>query len=388
MYQHFYGLHELPFELTPNPKYLFLTSRHREALSTLHYGLRSAKPITVLIGEAGTGKTTLLHAALQPEQCGNVGCVYLKNPALTRSEFVELLAHRFDLGSQAGASKAVLLTRLEQVLKDRQARGQITALVIDEAQSLSGELLEEVRLLANSETDTQRLLPVVLAGQPELRDRLNEPGLRQLKQRVTLRCEIAPFNLQETAGYIAQRIRTAGGDAARLFTRQAVILIHERSAGIPRTISVMCDNALLSGFGLGRRPVDYEIVLEVAHDFDLGGTEMRSGGFGSEPSRQEPPSESPVEHDRSTLAGPRQDPLAEMPAAPREDAPAETAVPDDRSRFAAPRQDQPSETPVADDSSRFAAPRQNQPAETLAEDERMMFAAIPRASRFGWLGGR
>src|SRR5205807_8718396 len=106
------------------------------------------------------------------------------------------------------------------------------------------ELLEEVRLLANSETDSERLLPVVLAGQPELRDRLNEPGLRQLKQRVTLRCEIVPFTLQETAGYIAQRIRTAGGDAARLFTRQAVMLIHERSAGIPRTISVICDNAL------------------------------------------------------------------------------------------------------------------------------------------------
>ena len=146
--------------------------------------------------------------------------------------------------------------------------------MIDEAQSLSGELLEEIRLLANSETATEKLLPLVLAGQPELKDRLNEPGLRQLKQRVTLRCEIVPLNQQETAAYIAQRIRTAGGDAARLFTRQAVMLIHERSRGIPRTISVVCDNALLTGFGLGRQPVDSEVVLDVAHDFDLGGRRM------------------------------------------------------------------------------------------------------------------
>jgi general secretion pathway protein A len=270
MYQQYYGLRELPFELTPNPKYLFLTRQHREALSALEYGLFSAKGITALIGEAGTGKTTLIHAALESEQCRNVRCVYLNNPALTREEFVETLSTRFGLSSHAGASKAALLQELEQVLQQRRALGQITALVVDEAQSLSGALLEEVRLLANIETTTEKLLPLVLAGQPELRDRLNEPGLRQLKQRVTIRCEITPFNQQETAAYIAQRVRTAGGDAARLFTRQAVMLIHDRSGGIPRTISVMCDNALLTAMGLGRQPVDSEIVLEVARDFDLG----------------------------------------------------------------------------------------------------------------------
>lgn len=270
MYQQFYGLRELPFELTPNPKYLFLTRQHREALSTLEYGLFSAKGVTALIGEVGTGKTTLIHAALESERCRDVTCVYLNNPALTRDEFLETLSLRFGLSAQAGASKAALLDELERVLRERRARGQITALVIDEAQSLSGELLEEVRLLANSETATEKLLPLVLAGQPELRDRLNEPGLRQLKQRVTLRCEITPFNQQDTASYMAKRIRTAGGDAAKLFTREAVMLIHERSGGIPRMISVICDNALLTGFGLGRQPVDSEIVLEVAHDFDLG----------------------------------------------------------------------------------------------------------------------
>jgi general secretion pathway protein A len=271
MYERFYGLRELPFELTPNPRYLYFTPRHREALSNLQYGLFSAKPITVLIGEAGTGKTTLLRAALESEPCRNVKCVYLSNPALTRQEFVEMLARRFHLGQQAAQSKAVLLGDLELVLHERRARGEITALVVDEAQSLSAELLEEIRLLANIETPTQKLLPLVLAGQPELADRLNDAVLRQLKQRVGLRCEVTPFDLAETAAYIASRIRTAGGEAARLFTREAVMLIHEYSRGIPRTISVMCDNALLSGLALDQKPVGRDIVLEVCRDFDLNG---------------------------------------------------------------------------------------------------------------------
>src|SRR5262245_33791279 len=276
MYQRFFGLRELPFELTPNPKYLFLTRQHREALSNLQYGLFSAKAMTVLIGEAGTGKTTLLHAALQSDPCRNVSCVYLNNPALTRPEFVHILSERFDLGSRAAESKAVLLGELHRVLAERRANGQIVALVIDEAQSLSAELLEEIRLLANIETPTEKLLPLVLAGQPELRDRLNEPGLRQLKQRVTLRCEIGLLTLEETAAYIATRVSTAGGDSLRLFSREAIVLIHERSRGIPRLINVICDNALLTGFGNGQGCVDRATVLEVTRDFDLPGVDTRT----------------------------------------------------------------------------------------------------------------
>jgi general secretion pathway protein A len=141
--------------------------------------------------------------------------------------------------------------------------------VIDEAQALPDEILEEIRLLANMETPTHKLLPVVLAGQPELAERLNEPRLRQLKQRIALRCELKPLDLSDTAAYIASRLRTAGGDPANIFTRQAVTLIHEYSHGLPRTISVMCDNALMSGFALDQRPVDGDIVLEVCRDFDL-----------------------------------------------------------------------------------------------------------------------
>jgi general secretion pathway protein A len=271
MYQRYYGLRELPFELTSDPKYLFFTAQHREALSNLQYGLSSAKAVTVLIGEAGTGKTTLLRAALESEVCRHVRCVYLNNPALTRREFIEILARRFDLSDEAAQSKAVLLAELEPALHDRRGRGETTALVIDEAQSLSLELLEEIRLLANIETAEHKLLPLVLAGQPELADRLNDAELRQLKQRVALRCEIVPFGLGETAAYIASRIRTAGGEASRLFTREAVSLIHEYSRGIPRTISVICDNALVSGLALGKQPVDRAIVLEVTRDFDLRG---------------------------------------------------------------------------------------------------------------------
>jgi general secretion pathway protein A len=162
-----------------------------------------------------------------------------------------------------------MLAELEPLLRERRSRGEIVALVVDEAQSLSGELLEEVRLFANLESESEKLLPVVLAGQSELRNRLNEVSLHQLKQRVTLRCELRPLALEETAKYIATRVRVAGGDALRIFTREAVVLIHQRSGGIPRTINVICDNALITGFGLGRPLIDSEIVAAVVRDFDL-----------------------------------------------------------------------------------------------------------------------
>ena len=275
MYQDFYGLRELPFELTPNPKYLYLTRQHREALSMLQYGLISSKGLTVLVGEAGTGKTTLLHAALQSEHCGHVKCAHVMNPRLTRDEFIEMLSAEFGLSDRAAHSKTALLSEFQVVLRQRRDRGDMTALVVDEAQSVSSELLEEIRLLANIETTTEKLLSIVLAGQPELRDRLNQNDLRQLKQRVTLRCQITPFTLEETAHYIASRIRSAGGNAANIFTLEAVTLIHRHSGGIPRTISVMCDNALLTGFGLGKPRVDSHVLHEVAKDLDLLGTGER-----------------------------------------------------------------------------------------------------------------
>jgi type II secretory pathway predicted ATPase ExeA len=269
MYEQYYGLRELPFELTPNPKFLYLTPQHCEALSNLQYGLASAKGITLLLGDAGTGKTTLLQAALSSPLCRVVKAVYINNPALTRDEFVATLARRFELGETARTSKADLLEGLERVLIERRASGQITALVVDEAQSLTDGLLEEIRLLANIETAEEKMLPIVLAGQQELRDRLNEPHLRQLKQRIALRCELAACDLSETAAYILDRIKTAEGEATTLFTRDAIILIYERSKGIPRIINTICDNALLTGFALRRRPVTREVIAEISRDLDL-----------------------------------------------------------------------------------------------------------------------
>src|SRR5262245_18758531 len=206
MYESFFGLSELPFELTANPKYLFLTPRLREALSILQYGLRAAKSLTVLIGEAGTGKSSLIRAALDSDRCRSVRAIHVTNPALRTDDFIKMLALKFDIGGAAGESKAVFLERLEPLLRERRARGEITALVVDEAQSLSVELLEEIRLLANIETPAAKLLPLLLAGQPPLGERLETPELRQLKQRVTLRCEIAPFGIKDTADFIASRI--------------------------------------------------------------------------------------------------------------------------------------------------------------------------------------
>ena len=277
MYETYYGFRERPFDLAPDPRFLVLTESHDEALSTLKYGVSSRKSVTLLIGEAGVGKTTLIRAALadQPER---VRCIHLQNPVLSRAEFVEMLARRFGLSAQAAQSKTALLCELEDLLQQARQHQETTLLVIDEAQSLPNELLEEIRLLANIEVNSERLLSVILAGQPELADRLNDVSLRQLKQRIALRCELRPLTGQETARYIAGRIKAAGGLGADIFTREAVTEIHQRSGGIPRTVSVIADNALLGGFGAGVRPVPVSIVREVCADLHLDGLSPSRNG--------------------------------------------------------------------------------------------------------------
>jgi type II secretory pathway predicted ATPase ExeA len=310
MYESFYGLSELPFELTANPKFLFLNESQREALSILQYGLFSAKSLTLLIGEAGTGKTTLIQAALQSDRCRDVRGVYLNNPTLGPHDFIRLLARKVDLGEDAGESKPILLERLEALLRERRAAGQTIALIVDEAQSISVETLEEIRLLANIETPSAKLLPLVLAGQPELAVRLEQPNLRQLKQRVTLRSHLQPFSMADTAAYIARRITTAGGTPSRMFTLDAVKLIHEYAGGIPRTISVICDNALVSGMALGRSPVNRAIVVEV-------GRELCVNGSGATASTEAPP------------ARPDAAPISPRPMVSRHDAKTPSSPPDD-----------------------------------------------------------
>ena len=268
MYEQFYGLSERPFDLTPDPRFLVSTAVHREALSNLEYAIASHKGITLLVGEAGTGKTTVIRAAIQ-KQSARTLCVHLHNPALTREEFVEMLAVRFGLSERARTSKTGLLLELEQLLQQRRDAREKTVLIVDEAQSLPLELLEEIRLLTNIETNAEKLLTLVIAGQPEVAARFTEQALRQFKQRIALRCELRPLNSRESVEYIAGRIAAAGGKPVQMFTREAVLLIHERSRGIPRTINVIADNALVSGFAAQQRPVTTQLVREVCLDFDI-----------------------------------------------------------------------------------------------------------------------
>jgi general secretion pathway protein A len=268
MYENFYGLSARPFDLTPNPRYLVLTSQHREALSNLEYAIANRTGVTLLVGEAGTGKTTIIRAAIE-RQPTLTHCVHLHNPALTRSEFVQMLAAQFSLGERARTSKTDLLLELEQLFRQHYDAGERTVLIVDEAQSLPSMLLEEIRLLSNIEANDEKLLSIVIAGQPELATRLNDQSLRQLKQRIALRCELRPLPLRDSVDYIASRITAVGGVPAQVFTREAVTLIHEFSRGIPRTINVIADNALLGGFAREQRLVTRDLVREVCRDFDI-----------------------------------------------------------------------------------------------------------------------
>lgn len=268
MYEQFYGLEERPFDLTPNPRFLFMTASHRDALAAMQYAMSGRKGLTMVLGPPGTGKTTLVHAALEAQH-GGARAVYLGNPTLTREEFYEFLAHELGLSPQAGASKAHFLRELRADLVARHEQGTLTALVIDEAQSMSDGLLEELRLLENLETPSQKLLPVVLVGQPELATRLRQPALLPLRQRVALRFNLTPLSAPEVVGYISERIRIAGGDVWSVFTPDAVDAICQTCGGIPRNISVVCDNALVNGFALDERPIGVGVIAEVCRDFEL-----------------------------------------------------------------------------------------------------------------------
>jgi general secretion pathway protein A len=231
--------------------------------------LTTARGLTLLLGEAGTGKTTLVQAMLSEIAETPHQVVLLSNPTLTRDEFYEYLAQSLGLSAGAAESKTRFLFELRRVLLERVANDHFTSLIVDEAQSAPFHLLEEIRLLGNLETPTTKLLNVVLAGQPELAEQLNDASLRQLKQRVSLRCELGSFDLVNTASYIAGRLRIAGGDAARIFTQKAVIAIYEASGGLPRTVNVIADNALIGGFARQIKPVTAGIVREVCSDFDI-----------------------------------------------------------------------------------------------------------------------
>jgi general secretion pathway protein A len=269
MYERFYGLRERPFELKPDPRFLFLSHQHHEALTHLNYGLSGRPGITLVVGDAGTGKSTLIRAALQGAQTNGSRVAVLANPTLTRTEFYEHLSGALRFSPDAATSKTTFLREMDAALLACHEAGGILALVVDEAQSLPNELLEELRLLTNAGGEAGRSLTLVLVGQPELAERLNDPSLRQLKQRIALRAQLTAFALKDTAGYIAARITVAGGRADHVFTRDAVLAIHDASRGLPRVISVLCDNALVTGFASNIRPVGSAVVADVCADFDM-----------------------------------------------------------------------------------------------------------------------
>jgi type II secretory pathway predicted ATPase ExeA len=269
-------LRENPFALTPDPRFLFLAPRQREALSNLRYGLMTPRGFTLLLGEAGTGKTTMVRTILTELNDPKSQYVVISNPTLSRAEFYECLVRELGLAEAASKSKTQFLVELQRHVEARFAAGGLTGLIIDEAQSLPHELLEEIRLLGNIETTTAKLLNIVLAGQPELAPRLNDPSLRQLKQRIALRCELSALTLEETAAYIAGRIRIAGGTPAGTFTRESVTAVHHACAGIPRTINVLCDNALIGGYAAQVKPIPVRFIEEIRRDFDLRPSPSRS----------------------------------------------------------------------------------------------------------------
>ncbi len=267
MYLEFYGLKELPFALTPDPRYIYFTPSHTEVMANLHYGIQSGKGLIVVTGEVGTGKTTMLRWVMQRLDT-SVLVAYIFNPRLSVSEFYQHLAALFDIRNWE--NKSDFLIEFARVLESRHSRGLRTVLIVDEAHGLSADVLEEVRLLCNFESDTAKKLQIVLTGQPELRTVLNDPQLRQLKQRIALRCEIRALpNVEETAQYITSRLKIAGAARVEIFSPGAVDYIFRCSEGIPRIINNICDNALLNGFAAGAAVVSRAMIEEVASAFDM-----------------------------------------------------------------------------------------------------------------------
>lgn len=273
MYRDFYGLKEIPFGLTPNPKYIFKTESYLEVIANLKYCISHYKGLVVVTGEVGTGKTTTLRSMMQ--QLGHeVLAVYILNPFLTVAEFYEQLTASLRLGLSPKASKPEILNTLALYLSQRHMRGLRTVLIADEAHGLSPTVLEEIRLLANLETNTEKLLQIVLCGQPELRDTLNQPNLRQLKQRVSLRCSIKPLTSSDVNKYIRFRLKTAGAEKVDIFDAGAVDLIARVSLGIPRVINNICDNALLQGYALSRAVITTDIIENVIETLDISTNDM------------------------------------------------------------------------------------------------------------------
>src|SRR5208283_1736732 len=270
MYKNFYNLQRNPFEITPDPSFLFPTTRHNEALASLYYGVTAHRGFVVLTGEVGTGKTLILRSLLALLQRRDVAFALIFNPTLSPLEFMRYIARDFGLAI-SGKAKDELIHVLNGFLLQRHQKRLTTILVVDEAHQMSSEILEEIRLLTNLETSQQKLLQIVLAGQPELDQKLDSHELRQLKQRIALRCHLDPLTSNEAREYMGRRLRIAGAPAAvEIFSRPAIEAVFRHSRGIPRLINTICENALLWGYARHAATVTSEIIEDVARDLRLG----------------------------------------------------------------------------------------------------------------------
>jgi general secretion pathway protein A len=270
LYQTHFGLSQAPFNITPDPSFLYLSASHREGLAQLSYGIRARKGFVVLTGEVGTGKTTLIHALLN-DLNGSAQTALIFSTIVSPADLLRSVCEEFGLIEPKRPLGEIhdYLVSLNEFLLESYRKGENCALIIDESQNLSAEVLESIRLLSNFETSKDKLLQILLVGQPELAVRLNSPELRQLKQRVMLRHHLRALSLQECCEYVSNRLKVAGGGDRAIFTPNALESIHSYSSGIPRIVNVLCDNALLTGYALGRKEVDTGIIREVAEDLSI-----------------------------------------------------------------------------------------------------------------------
>jgi general secretion pathway protein A len=266
MYNAFYGFREAPFNITPDPRFLFFSAQHREAFHHILFGIRERKGFIQITGEVGAGKTTVCRAILE-ELGPTFRTALILNPLLTSSQLLRTILTELGL-DPSGLDGAGCQDRLNAFLLEQAAKGEDVVLLIDEAQDLAPELLEHIRLLSNLETDQQKLLQIVLIGQPELREKLNERGLRQLKQRITVRYHLKPLSRTDTERYIAHRLRVAGANGRPTFTPWAIRTIHRYSGGIPRLVNAVCDKALLYGYVNGTDRLTTRSVRRAIRELD------------------------------------------------------------------------------------------------------------------------
>ncbi len=268
MYKNYFGLKENPFNVNPDPRYLFLTKEIEEALSGLMYGVQNRKGFITLTGEVGTGKTTLINRLVDWLHQQRVRTAFLFNSRMNTNQLFDFILAEFDIPCQSH-TKSQQLMRLNQWLLERFRAGETTVLIVDEAQNLTYPVLEEIRLLTNLETSTEKLLQIVLSGQQELEEKLKLPQLRQLRQRIMLRCKTTPLTKEQTHDYIAERLRIAGASGELIFSPKTVETIHLYSMGIPRVVNLLCEHSLINAYVEQQRPISPKIVEDVAHEFQL-----------------------------------------------------------------------------------------------------------------------